>query len=77
MDTFENDSNWVKDGINSFVYVLILEIIIEKPSYGYLIKNHIENRITKVFPDYQLRFSSLYTILRKLEIKSVSFNKNQ
>ena len=54
MDTFENDSNWVKDGINSFVYVLILEIIIEKPSYGYLIKNHIENRITKVFPDYQL-----------------------
>lgn len=61
--------DWVQDSINSLIYVLILEIICDKPSYGYLIQNSIESKIKKIFPDYNLSFSSLYTILRKLETK--------
>ncbi|OLS19822.1 MAG: hypothetical protein HeimC3_43510 [Candidatus Heimdallarchaeota archaeon LC_3] len=62
-------SNWVQDSINSLIYLLILEIIIKKPVYGYLIQNEIENNIQKIFSSYTLSFSSLYTILRKLETK--------
>jgi DNA-binding PadR family transcriptional regulator len=61
--------DWVQDSVNSLIYVLILEIIKDKPSYGYLIQNTIESKIKNMFPDYKLSFSSLYTILRKLELK--------
>ena len=61
--------DWVQDSLNSLIYVLILEIIKDKPSYGYLMQNSIETKIKRIFPDYKLSFSSLYTILRKLEVK--------
>jgi len=71
----ESDKKWIQDPINSLIYLIILEIVDQKVTYGYEIKQLIEKQINEslqgdnVTINYELKFSSLYTILRKLENK--------
>lgn len=71
----ESDKKWIQDPINSLIYLLILEIVDQRVTYGYEIKQLIEKQINESLQNdnvtikYELKFSSLYTILRKLENK--------
>lgn len=58
---------WISDAQSNLVSVLALDIISKEPTYGYNIKKMIEKCFDLDFPNFELKISSLYTLLRRLE----------
>ena len=58
---------WTSDAHSNLIFIFVLEIISKKTSYGYEIKKFIEKVMNEIYPNYEFKISSLYTLLRRLE----------
>ncbi len=63
----DKNTSWVHEALINISTVLILEVLNQESTWGYNIKKQIEKIVTTIFIDYELKLSSLYTILRRLE----------
>ena len=70
---------WTTDAHSNLIFIFVLEIISKKTSYGYEIKKLIEKVMNEVYPSYEFKISSLYTLLRRLEKENLieSFKDTQ
>lgn len=61
------ETEWVRDALSNLVAFLTLEIIAQEPTWGYNVKKKAEEIINKGFGVFEVKISSLYTLLQRLE----------
>lgn len=64
-----SDFEWVHDALSNLVAFLTLDIIAQEPTWGYNVKKKAEKFINKGFGSFEVKISSLYTLLHRLEKK--------
>ena len=62
-----SETERVRDALSNLIAFLTLDIIAQDPTWGYNVKKEAEKIINKGFMDFEVKISSIYTLLQRLE----------